>query len=137
MSELEETFAGQLRMLFIEQGWDQDAIEREYEFCKDRKWRADFGLRVYDLDTYEFPPLAHRSCDVSILIDIEGTSRYKFGRHERIEGYTQDVIKYSAASALGYTVLRGTSQMVHDGVLIEMVRQVLLGELELLKWKVA
>ena len=133
MSELEETFAGQLRMLFMDRGWDQEAIAREYQFCEERNWRADFAIDGWFARYYADP----RAEDVRphILIEIEGLKKGQKSRHTEKDGYTNDSYKYSAASALGYTVLRGTGAMVHDGTLLMMTEQVLTGELNIEDWK--
>jgi very-short-patch-repair endonuclease len=90
VSELEETFAGQLRILGVS-GW-----EREVRFAPPRRWRFDFW----------FPAR-------SLAVEIEGGT-WSGGRHTRGKGYESDLEKYNTAQLMGYTVLRYTSTHVND-----------------------
>ena len=146
MSRLEDTFAVQLTALFQQHGWDTDAIVQEHQFAPPRKWRADFAIgqgygssvdrATGDRYTWFYPYAIEPEEEPRfvLLIEIEGGTR-QGGRHNRHEGYTNDAYKYSAASALGYTIIRGTSQMVNDGTLLLMVEQVLTGEVDVTEWK--
>ena len=91
MSELEETLAGQLRMLKI------GGYEREYRFDPARRFRADFA----------WP-------NRKLLVEVEGGTR-QYGRHNRHEGFERDCEKYNSAALKGWTVLRFTSSQVRDG----------------------
>lgn len=66
----------------------------EFYFMPGRRFRAD---RAYP--------------ERLILIEVEG-GIYQQGRHQRPTGYTNDCIKYSWASILGYTLLRFTAPMM-------------------------
>jgi very-short-patch-repair endonuclease len=66
-------------------------FEREYKFCPDRKFRADFAI----------PGL-------KVLIEYEGAV-YTQGRHTRGAGYVKDCEKYNIAAMLGWHVLRYTA----------------------------
>ena len=134
-SKLELAFETQLKQLFMDNGWDTGAIVREYQFCEDRKWRADFAIHKatvrYPIRGVTWVPNIPSHI---LLIEIEGGTR-QGGRHNKHDGMTNDCYKYGAASAMGYVVLRGTSQMVHDGTLLMMVDQVLRGETNYEDWK--
>ena len=94
MSELEETFAGQLRILRV-----RPVPVRELEFAKEpfgRKWRFDFAWPDY-----------------MIAVELEG-GIWKRGRHQRPLGFISDTEKYNAAARLGWRVLRFTAEAVDD-----------------------
>ena len=63
---------------------------REYQFCKDRKWRFDFA----------WP-------ERMIAVEIEGGHG---GRHQRYYGYQQDCDKYNRATLMGWKVYRFTKK---------------------------
>lgn len=79
--------------------------EPEFRFHPVRKWRADFG----------FP-------DKKILVEIEGGA-WIGGRHQTGTGFTADCEKYSTAALLGYRVFRFTTEMVANGMAINMVKE--------------
>lgn len=95
---------GELRLRF----------DRQFRFCADRRWRADFHLPE------------HR-----ILIEVQGgVSKYaKFHPewqtmgHQSGEGYADDLEKQRAATMLGFRVLPFTTQEVNDGTAKEFIRQ--------------
>ena len=66
----------------------QDDFDREYRFCKGRKFRADF---------VHFP--------TSTLIEIDG-GVWISGRHTRGSGAVADYEKYFIAHTLGWKVVR-------------------------------
>lgn len=74
-------------------------FEREFKFCADRKWRADFRIGTLPL-----------------LVEVEGGS-WSGGRHVSGVGYRNDCEKYNAAVMRGYAVLRFTADMIRDGAL--------------------
>jgi very-short-patch-repair endonuclease len=90
----EKSLEIQLRVSKIE-------FEREYKFNPNRNYRADFKIKNYP-----------------ILVEVEGGTRSQ-GRHNRHDGFQKDCIKYNSASILGYIVLRGTTEMVKSGQLLE------------------
>ena len=90
-SALEETLALQLRAAGI-----TDYV-REYKFCPDRRWRADFAL------------VSRR-----ILLECEG-GIYSNGGHVRGKGYEANLEKYNTAALLGWTVLRYSASMIKEG----------------------
>ena len=71
-------------------------ITPEYQFCKSRKWRADFAI-----------------LDLKVLIEIEGGA-YSGGRHVRGTGYIKDMEKYNRATIEGWRVLRYTPQQIDN-----------------------
>lgn len=71
-------------------------LEREYRFHPDRRWRSDFALP-----------------DVGLLIEIEG-GVWQQGRHNRPQGYINDVDKYNEAARLGFVLVRFVPDMFED-----------------------
>jgi very-short-patch-repair endonuclease len=82
---------------------------REHHFAPNRKYRFDFAL-----------------LEPKIAVEIEGGIWIE-GRHTRPEGFIADCEKYNHAVLLGWRVLRFTSDMVNNGQVIPMLKQ-LLGE---------
>lgn len=70
--------------------------EREYRFCPDRMWRADFA----------WP-------DARLLVEVEG-GVWTRGRHTRGAGYVGDLEKYNRATLDGWRVLRYAGDMLRD-----------------------
>ena len=95
-SEGESLLSLQLKALKI-------AFEREFKFCQDRKWRADFHL-----------------VGKMILIEVEG-GIWSGGRHTRGKGYLGDMEKYNSATALGYSVYRYSTEQVKSGLAIKEI----------------
>lgn len=86
----EAALANQLTALKIE-------FEREFRFCPDRRWRADF-----------------RISDTKILVEVEG-GVWSGGRHTRGSGFEKDCEKYNWAAANGWIVLRYSTRQVMAG----------------------
>lgn len=96
-SRLEEMLALQIRGLKL------PLPEREYRFCRGRRWRFDFA----------WPEL-------KLALEIEGGT-YSGGRHVRGDGFEADCKKYNTAELLGWTVLRVTGRMVRKGLAAELL----------------
>lgn len=73
----------------------------EFRFYGSRLWRADYLLDL----------LLNGQ---SVLLEIEGGTFAK-GRHTRGTGFEDDCRKYNKAQALGYYVIRFTTNMVQRG----------------------
>lgn len=95
----EETLAQQLSALKI-------PFCREYRFHPERKWRFDFFL-VFR----------------KIAIEVEG-GLYG-GRHTKPEGFENDARKYNEAAAMGFLVLRFSTQMVKSGEAINFIEKLI------------
>lgn len=80
---------------------------RELVFARPRRWRFDFA----------WP-------ERKLAAEVEGGMWIR-GRHQRPTGFAADASKYNAATALGWRVLRFTSDMVEDGRAIDALRAVL------------
>ncbi len=80
---------------------------REYRFCLERRYRADFAWPEHRL-----------------LVEVEG-GVYIRGRHVTPSGYEGDVEKYNLAQELGWRVLRFTGHMVRDGSAVLTIERVL------------
>src|SRR5438105_3464807 len=78
--------------------------DHEYQFCPDRKWRADFCWR----DPY------------LIILEIEGGA-WSRGRHVRGRGFVADLEKYNTAAIMGYRIIRVTPQQFDSGEALELV----------------
>ncbi|EXB86832.1 hypothetical protein J538_1160 [Acinetobacter sp. 272263] len=55
------------------------------------------------------------------MVEVEG-GVYSNGRHTRGEGYSSDCEKYSTAAVMGWIVIRGTTEQVRKGLVIEWIR---------------
>jgi very-short-patch-repair endonuclease len=105
-SALEETLAFQLKAAGLPE------FEREYRFCPDRRYRADFA----------WP-------DRCLLVECEGgvfaRRGWGGGWHQSIAGYLDDCRKYSLAALSGYWVLRYTSREIEGQVAIREIEAAL------------
>lgn len=101
----EETLASHLRAYDI-------PFEREFQFHPVRKWRFDFLLAQ--------PSKNGRR----IAVEVDG-SAHGGGRHQRREGFQNDLIKLNRAQIMGYMVLRYTTQDVKNGVAIAEIQEAL------------
>ncbi len=79
---------------------------REYRFSR-RRWRFDLC----------WP-------DRMLALEVEGLTRAG-GRHQLVEGYEEDCVKYSAAVLAGWRLLRVTGRMVRDGRALALVEMAL------------
>ena len=86
--------------------------EEEYRFHPTRRWRFDFAWPAQML-----------------AVEIQGGT-FSAGRHTRGAGYQGDCDKLNAAQILGWSVLLGTSQTVHNGNLLDDVKTFLNKGLE-------
>lgn len=82
-------------------------FEREFKFCPDRKWKADFYL-----------------IGRMVLIEVEG-GIWSGGRHTRGKGYIGDMEKYNTAQNLGYKVLRFSTEQVKSGLAIRQIGELI------------
>lgn len=100
----EETLALQLNAEGIK-------FHREWKFHPERKWRFDFALPV---------PAT------SLAVEVEGGA-YTKSRHTTGKGFTDDCVKYSEAAALGWRVLRFTTEHVASGYAIDCIKRAIVG----------
>ena len=104
MSQLEEELAFQLQAVGIE-------FEREYKFCRGRRWRADFHIK----------PM--------ILVELEGIIyRPKPGqksRHTTPKGFEDDCEKYNEANILRFNVLRFTQKHIKSGYALQTIERLM------------
>lgn len=82
-------------------------FRREYEFHPARHWKLDFAL-----------------VGEKLAIEVEGGIAL-IGRHQRPEGFIEDMYKYNALIVQGWRLLRFSTHMVMTGEAIETVLQVL------------
>lgn len=58
-----------------------------------------------------------------ILIEVEG-GIWSGGRHTRGKGYIGDMEKYNEAAAMGYKVLRFSTEQVKSGLAIQQIEKI-------------
>ena len=87
---------------------------RQYRFHLTREWRNDFA--VYPSKEWVGRPL---------LVEIEGAIRGKPGRHQRVDGMTEDCEKYAEAMFIGYHVLRVMPSHVRSGVALQWIERMM------------
>ena len=78
---------------------------REYKFHPTRRWRFD----------YAWP-------DTMVAFEKEGGT-WNLSRHTTGRGYAADCEKYSEAAILGWAVIRATTDMINNGMAIQMVER--------------
>lgn len=100
-SELEETFAGQIRLARL------PAPVREHRFHPSRRWRMDFAYPTE-----------------KVAVEIEG-GIWTGGRHTRGNGFISDCEKYNAAQLAGWLVLRVAAEHVRNGTALSWLREAL------------
>lgn len=92
----------------LQEGW-----VKEHRFHPERKWRFD---------------LAHLDSKVAIECDGMLPASKGGGRHQRIEGFSNDCEKVNAAILLGWRVLRFTRvQIVEEASAVRVIRAALEG----------
>ena len=79
---------------------------REYQFDRERRYRADFFIAP------------------NLLIEVEGGT-WVDGRHNRPGGMAKDCVKYNTAVLRGFRVLRFTTDQVQSGEAIDFIRKAL------------
>lgn len=98
-SNLEQTIARQINMAGL------PTPEREFKFHHARKWRLDFA----------WP-------DFLIALEVEGGVWNK-GRHTRPQGFENDVEKYNAATARGWSLYRATVSTINNGTALDTIAE--------------
>lgn len=76
--------------------------EKQVRFHPERGWRLDFA----------WPTLR-------LAVEIEGLVPGGKGRHQTIDGMTEDLVKYNEALCLGWRVLRVSQAQVRSGQALE------------------
>ncbi len=104
-SAIEEALALQLRIEQI-----PDPV-REFKFCPNRRWRADFA--------WVYP--------IRLLVECEG-GIWSGGRHVASSGFLNDMEKYNHATMLGYRLLRFDMNWIRSGKAVEMIKTLLSQE---------
>ena len=97
MSNLEELLSFQIKAAKL------PSPDREYKFCPNRRWRADFC----------WP-------EDGLICEGEGGG-YTNGRHTRGKGFENDCEKYNIATILGFSVLRVTASHIRSGQALNWV----------------
>lgn len=100
-AEMRKQFALQFEAMWRLLGGPE--LEREFQFCPDRKWRVDY----LHLPT-------------KIIIELEG-GVFSGGRHVRSKGFIEDAFKYNAASLMGYRLIRIGTGMVTPNYLQQII----------------
>lgn len=81
--------------------------EKEFRFCPDRRWRAD----------YAFP-------EHKVLVECEGAIWVQ-GRHTRGSGFVKDMEKYNTAASMGFRLLRFQPADLTKTATIELIKKTL------------
>ena len=81
--------------------------EREYRFHPTRLWRFDFAFVEFRL-----------------AVEVEGTT-YEGGRHQRMAGFEEDVVKYAEAALAGWVVIRFTPAKIKSGYAVRSIEHML------------
>lgn len=105
-AELKQQFARQFESLW--QLLDGPPLEKEYKFCPDRDWSADYRVGQW-------------------LIELEG-GIHSGGRHTRAKGFIEDCFKYNMAAMLGYRVIRIATGMANPDYLEQIIKEVTASE---------
>ncbi len=77
----------------------------EFRFHPTRKWRFDFAF-----------------VDHKVALEVEGAI-WTGGRHTRGKGFTNDMIKYNSAGAMGWIVLRCQPSELLRTATLDYIRQ--------------
>ena len=80
---------------------------REHKFHDTRKWRIDVAF-VY----------------AKLAIEVEGVTPAG-GRHQRINGFREDIKKYNALTLAGWRLLRFMPEMVSSGHAVTTIKRAL------------
>jgi len=88
------------------------APDTEYRFDSERRWRFDFA----------WPAL-------KFAVEVEGVT-YDGGRHQRVEGFENDLDKYQAALLQGWIVYRVSRKQIKNLQALTTVQQMLATLLE-------
>ncbi len=81
--------------------------EREYPFHGTRGWRFDVCW-----------PSA------KVAFEVEGVT-HQGGRHQRKDGFEEDVAKYNEATLLGWVLIRATPKQVASGLALSWLERAL------------
>ena len=92
---------------------NQSALEAEFVV-----WLRQEGIGGYQLE-HQFHPERKWAFDVAwpdkkVAVELEGLT-YRGGRHQRMEGFTEDCLKYEAALVMGWTVYRVPGSWIYQG----------------------
>ena len=82
---------------------------KEYKFHPKRRWRFDYAIP-----------------DHKIALEVEG-GVWTGGRHIRAQGFLGDMEKYNTATLMGWRVFRTTPDDLLKMVILNMVKQAILG----------
>lgn len=96
----EETLALHLKAHKIE-------FRREFIFHPTRNWKLDFAIK-----------------HIKLAVEVEGGVE-KIGRHQRPEGFVEDMYKYNALIMQGWRLLRFSTKMVLNGEAIDTILELL------------
>jgi very-short-patch-repair endonuclease len=97
-SHIEEQFALHVRASKLPEP------KREFRFCEERQFRADFA----------WP-------ERKLLVELEGGLYMTKGGHNTPHAIERDMLKSNIAQALGYQLFRFSGRMVQSGQAIEFI----------------
>lgn len=83
--------------------------EKQVRFHPERGWRLDFAW-----------PTLRLAVEIEGLVPSVGRDgKVRRGRHQTIDGMTEDLVKYAEAMCLGWRVLRVSQAQVRSGQALE------------------
>lgn len=115
MSAAEDALAFQLRAINV-------PFEREVQFAKPRRWRADFQVAAPADQCVRCNHIGPHGSD--LLIEIDGGT-WTGGRHVTGRGHAADAEKRNAAVLLGYRPLTFTPAEVESGQALKTIEAAL------------
>ena len=80
-------------------------VVKEYLFYPVRKWRVDYAIPKH-----------------KVAIEIDGAV-WTMGRHNRPEGYINDMEKLNTAASMGWLVLRFTTDDRLKGTTLKLIKE--------------
>lgn len=104
LQAVEINFEREYRFAAIAVGGTGSGVRERLRSARLKDWRFDFALEKYML-----------------AIEVEGIKKGEYGRHQRHEGFHEDLLKYQEAMKLGWLVYRVDHKLVKSGVALNTI----------------
>jgi len=104
LQAIEIKFEREYRFAAIAVGGTGTGVRERLRSAKLKDWRFDFCFEKYML-----------------AVEIEGIKKGEFGRHQRQDGFHEDLLKYQEAMKLGWLVYRVDHNLVKSGVALNTI----------------